>query len=67
MIDHSKPNYYETQESDGYYRFKVYHYDRTGNKEIRLHTSEYEFENEDQANDAATDWLEENKIEAEPV
>jgi hypothetical protein len=67
MADHSTTNYYEAYPSEGYWRFKVYHYDKAGNKEINIFRSFLLYGEKEEAEDAAVEWLDANKIEAESV
>lgn len=56
----SATNYIETFERDGFYRWKIYHYDETGNREIIISRSSGEFGSRSEAVNDATDWIEDN-------
>lgn len=58
-------HYYEAFETRDAWRFKVYHYDETGNREIGVYRSLKEFPTKEQAEDAAVEWCEDNGIDAE--
>lgn len=65
-MDHSKDHFYEAyQDKHDAWRWKVYHYDVTGNKEIIVAKAERGFDTRGEAEDAANDWLEEHDIDAE--
>lgn len=65
-MDHSKQHYYEAVSSPlgDTWLFKVYHYDPTGNKEIIIHRSDWDYDDRESAEDAAVTWCEEHDIDA---
>lgn len=58
-------HYYEATVKNKQYGWKVYHYDTTGEKEIIVGRGEPKYDTENQALDAAGEWMEENDIDAE--
>lgn len=58
--------YYEVVESSsGWFGWKVYHYDSTGNREIVVARSSRTFYSEGQAADNCCQWQEDNGVDAE--
>jgi hypothetical protein len=57
--------WYEAYEKNGYWQWKIYHYDETGNKEIIDYASKRGFIDRDKAEDNVCLFMEENNIEAE--
>lgn len=57
--------YYEANaDKTGQFVWKVYHYDPTGNKEMVVATKGG-FDDKNKALDAASEWMEDNNIDAE--
>jgi len=56
--------YYETYERDGAWYWKVYQYDKTGNREVVLKDGG-PFSDEGDAADHCCNWMEEAGVEAE--
>lgn len=65
-MDHSKKHYYGSRESEGgFYKGIVYHYDQSGNRQVKVWTSEELFDSSEEAQDAAAGWADANYIDAE--
>ncbi len=64
-VDHSKRKFYEAHEDNGYFQFRVYHYDTTGNHQVFVHQSDLIYDTSEAAEDAAVEWCDENGIDAE--
>lgn len=60
-------NYYEATTRKGLFGWKIYHYDATGEKEVVVARGEPTYKTEGFAIDAASEWMEDNNIEAELV
>ncbi len=56
--------YYEAYETDMGWMWKVYHYDQSGNKEVRV-AQGGSFDSPEDAMDACSVWQEENNVDAE--
>jgi hypothetical protein len=61
----SEEMYYEVVEQSGWFGWKVYHYDLTGNREIVVARSSKKFDTEGQAADDCCQWQEDNGVDAE--
>jgi hypothetical protein len=55
----------ESYPSDGGYRWKIYHYDETGNREIVDHRSDEVYESRYDADDAASDFADDHDLTVE--
>lgn len=64
MMSRADQHYCGTREKDGGWVGVVYHYDPTGNKEIRDHTSKVYYE-QDKAMDAAVEWAGDHNVDVE--
>jgi hypothetical protein len=57
--------YYEVVErSSGWFTWKVYHYDSTGNHEVVVTRSSKDFATSGDAADDCSDWQDENNVDA---
>ncbi len=62
----NQTKYYEARENEyGEWKWVVYTYDETGNREVILHESDYEFESEYEALETCGEFMEDHGIDAE--
>lgn len=62
--DHSKQHYYRATGSDPNWRAIIFHYDETGNKIVTVWKSTTLYDTPEEAEDAATRYIEESELEA---
>jgi hypothetical protein len=60
----SEKLYYEVVEESGWFGWKVYHYDSTGNREIVVARSSKEFATAEEAVDDCSEWQDDNGVDA---
>lgn len=60
-----KHYYYETFEASGYFGWRIFHYDETGNIEVVVFRSTKKYGTEGLAADACSEFQEDNNIDAE--
>ncbi len=58
-------HYVETYKTVGGFRWKVYHYGETGDREVVVMRSDTIFTSEAKANAAALEWMRANKVDHE--
>lgn len=63
----SEEMYYKVVEQSGWFGWKVYHYDSTGNREIVVARSSEEFATPEEAADNCSDWQDDNGVDAELI
>jgi hypothetical protein len=61
----SEKLYYEVVEDSGWFGWKVYHYDSTGNHERVVARSFKRFATPEEAADDCSDWQDDNGVDAE--